>query len=423
MLLLIALFPLSARIAVAESGNDLILELRPAKERFYLHEQIAVTVSLLAGQVSVRNIRYPRLRSPAFDITEFSPPRQTAISRSGRDYAGHEFAAILTANKIGRIEIGPAELQCDRIDTSGGGVSYFGGSEPRSVTVRSEPIAVTVLPLPIHGRPAGFSGAVGRFTLSRSAAPTGIHNGDPVTVTTRIDGTGSPGGLSCPSIRLPGVRSYPLRSRRSGNSLDCVQVIVPEAAGEVEIPAAGISFFDPQDERYRTLESRPVRLAVSAVAVPPAVMPSAQARPAGRIASPPAVRDPLPYVAAGTLLTLLMLAWRRRKRPQPLTIPATDPSLAGWLAEAERALAADDPASFHTAVFRALQAHLGARYGVPAPGITGEIVSRVQDQAEVEADLTRLFGICDQARYAPDGTGDTDMADTLRLLRKVSGSG
>lgn len=411
--------------ANAAASDELILEVHPEKNRVYLHEAVGVTVTLLAGPVSIRNIQYPRLDGAAFRTTEFAPPRQTSIARNGREYTAYEFSATLAPNKIGEIELGPADLRCELLDPGSGAAAFFGGSEPRAVTVRSKPVRFSVLPLPTRGQPAGYSGAVGRFTVNRQVTPTVIQSGDPITVTTRIEGVGNIDSFSCNSISLSGVRSYPPRTRQTGNRLSCEQVLLPE--GRVEIPAASISFFDPLSERYKTRKSRPIELEVSAPPGTATVAPPVKANPNEKTDT--SVPTPWTGLAAGSLLlaAIFFLAWRQKRKSteKPPLAAAANPSVATWLAKAEQALAENDPASFHTAVFRALQEHLAACHGLRAAAITGEIVARVLRPAGMEEPLLQtyavLFRICDRTRFGPRGMDGEGMLETLRLLREATG--
>jgi hypothetical protein len=409
-------------------GNELLLEVHPEKTRAYLHEAVPVTVTLLAGSLSLRNIQYPRLDGAAFRTSEFSPPRQTRVARNGREYAAYEFSATLVPRKSGEIELGPAQLRCDVLAPASGAAAFFGGSEPRSVTVRSQPVRFSILPLPTRGRPAGYGGAVGRFTVSRQVSPTVIRRGDPVSVTTRIEGVGNIDSFSCESISLPGVRAYPPRARRTGKRLICAQVLLPETATRVEIPAASLSFFDPLKARYRTLKSQPTTLEVSAVASTAAAMQPARTPPVDKTDRPAVARHSFVAVATASLLLggLIFLAMRRKNiSMEPAAgSHAALPSVVDRLAEAERALEANEAATFHTAVFRALQAHLAARYGLAAQAITGEIVAKVLRPSGMPECLVeihdKLFVACDRARYAPTGTRYETMQETFRLLQDVT---
>lgn len=407
------------------AADDLLLELRPERTRAYLHEAVSVTVTLLAGAVSVRNIQYPRLDGAAFRTSEFSPPRRSSVARNGREYAAYEFSATLIPRASGEIDLGPAELRCELLNPGSGAAAFFGGSEPRSVTLRSQPVRLTLLPLPTRGRPAGYSGSVGRFSVTRQVSPTVIRQGDPVTVTTRIEGVGNIDSFPCESIALPGARAYPPRARRTVKRLTCEQVLLPEADASLEIPAASISFFDPLNERYSTLKSEPVHLNV--VTVASTIAPPARASIAERADDAAATRQLLVTVAVSTLLLVaLVFHTLRRKRTgkaEPAISHAMLPSVADWLAEAKDALAGNDSERFHTAAYRALQAHLGAKYGLAAGGITSEVVAKFLRPIGIQQDLLEsyesLFLICDRARYAPGGIRHGAMADTHRLLERV----
>ncbi len=434
----------AAEPASEAPDNELMLEIRARKNRAYVHEAVPLTVTLLAGEVSIRNVQYPRLVGETFRTSDYAPPRQTRTTRDDREYAAYEFSTTLTANRSGDIELGPAELQCDLLTPGSGAAAFFGDSEPRPVTVRSQPVRFTILPLPAKGKPAGFSGAVGHFTLAREVSPTLIQSGDPVTLTTRIEGAGNIDSFSCPALSLPDVRAYPPVARYTESSLVCEQVLVPEGTTAVELPALSISYFDPRRERYQTLTSQAIQLQVAAP------LPPASAAPTSAVASvaaaAPETSDPAPASAAplagvgpavvAAVLVLLVLivfivliihrAMRRSshpRQPPPVAPEAAARSVADWLAEAERGLSANDPAAFHTAIFRALQGHLADRHGVPAAAITEEIVTRVLRPAGVDGHrleaYAALFAICNHSRYAPGATAERPMAETLRRAREA----
>jgi hypothetical protein len=409
------------------------------KNRAYVHEAVPLTVTLLAGPVSIRNVQYPRLVGEAFRTADYAPPRQASSTRDDREYAAYEFSTTLVASRSGDIELGPAELQFDLLAPGSGAAAFFGDSEPRPVTVRSQPVRFTVLPLPAKGKPAGFAGAVGRFTLAREVSPKAIQSGDPVTLTTRIEGAGNIDSFSCPALSLPGVRAYPPVARSTESSLICEQVLVPEAATAVEIPVLSVSYFDPRRERYQTLTSQAIEIQVSPATSPASTAPTTAVTTVAAVA--PETSEPAPVsatplarlaavataiVAAVLLLVLINRAMRRSSHPSqppPVATAAAGPSVADWLAEAERGLAANDPAAFHTAVFRALQGHLAARHGVHAAAITEEIVTRVLRPAGVDGHrleaYAALFAICNHSRYAPGATAGQPMAETLRRVQEA----
>jgi hypothetical protein len=289
-------------------------------------------------------------------------------------------------------------------------------------------VGLVVLPFPEKGRPADFTGAVGHYRVTREAVPIAVHSGDPVTLTTRIEGSGGTDAFACPTVELAGARSYPPRARRTKDGLSCEQVLLPSEAADLTIPGATISYFDPVGESYRRVQSAPVRIRVTGNDAKNVVdrhpAPSPGVEPSRERAVD--AHRPIAWVAA-ILLACLGMYWiirRGSSRRVPGARPAIAPAApSDWLAEAEDALAAGDSGRFHTAVFRTLQAHLGARHGLVAAAVTGEVVGRVLRPAGVRAHLLdgyeKLFFLCDRARFSPAGNGEAVTRETFDLLKHV----
>lgn len=419
-----------------EGGADPVsVELRLEGSRVYVHQRVPVTVTLRAGPATVRNLQYPRLKSAAGSLAEFAAPRERRVTHDGREYVAYEFATVFIPRQAGAAVVGPAEVRFDLLAAATGPAAFFGGTETRPVTVLSAPVIATVLSPPERGRPPGYTGTVGRLAMTRDVVPTEIRSGDAVTVTTRIEGVGNLDTLACPSVTLPGVRSYPPRIQATARRLTCEQVLVPETAADLEIPAASVAAFDPQAAQYRTLRAAPVRVTVVAAARNEVAVaaPDATALPEPKPGSPRTeAPTAIPWLVAGgmLLLTVVVLVARRRtaeERGNRAPAPAPVTIVTDWLAEAERAQAAAAPADFHTAAYRALQGHLGRRYGIPAGGLTGDVVDREVRPVAADPSLpdacAQLFAVLDRARYGGAETGPADREDTLRLLRRVVGPG
>ncbi len=406
--------------AGSSSGDELSLELKPQRNRLYQHERIPVTVTLLAGRVSVRNIQYPILNSGALSIGKFDPPRQGSLTRDGQAFTTYQFSSTLSAEKIGKFALGPAQLHCEQLAPANGAAAFFGGSQARSVTVSSQPVQLTILPLPARGRPADYGGAVGQFKISRQVTPTAFSSGDPVTVTTRIEGVGNLDNFPCRSIALAGVRSYPPQSRRSASSLLCEQVLVPESGDGIEIPAERIRYFDPLAGRYRTDISPTVHL----VAIdPPSINPQAAvhtsaAKALPELASASPARWSLWVAVSGLFLSAGMaLLVVRNKRAAPENLPASSIMDQRLLAEAKAALAADAPHRFYDAVFRLAQAVAAAQCGLPRSGLTVGTLRQIKFNGADPGVLVELFQECDEVRYGQAVRNQTQMARTLQQLQ------
>jgi hypothetical protein len=406
--------------------GGLALELKVEKTRIYLHEPTILSVTLLSGPETPRNIGYPRLSAPGFRLGEFGLPVQQSGVRDGVEFNSYQFRATLTPQKSGTLQLDPAQLDCELLAPAAGPAAFFGGTEAKRMTLRSAALPLTVLPLPREGRPAGFSGAVGRFTLTRVARPAVLQAGDPVTVRTIIRGSGNLGAFSCNAIAAPGLTSFAPRRELSANALACEQVVIPETANVREVPAVGISFFDPGKERYRTATCAALPLRVSAPVAPAA--PARPPLPRAEPASPPKRLALMPgsgYLAAGLLLaaalggTLLKLPVRRRRDPRAASDAAPPPNFRELLSQAQAAEDAGDAATLYRTIFRALQAGLGNRLQLPAAGLTASFCPDALPEPLLQ-DAGQLFCQCDRVRYGKHSPSSAEMRADLQKMQAMS---
>ncbi len=150
-------------------------------------------------------------------------------------------------------------------------------SSPFGRTVRtkiaSKPVNINVTPLPEEGRPADFSGAVGRFKLESSLDKEQVTANEALSLKIKISGTGNIKMLPEPEIAFP--REFEIydpkveqRVNRTGNSIsgskECEYVLIPRRGGEFRIPSFSFSYFDPDAGIYKTLETLEYTLPVAA---------------------------------------------------------------------------------------------------------------------------------------------------------------
>ena len=171
----------------------------------------------------------------------------------------------------------------------------FGQMERRKVT--AEPAELDVKPLPAAGRPADFSGAVGKFEMAVESSPKQVKVGDPVTVKMRISGTGNFDRVNAPTLIEPnGWHAYeasgefkPNDDTQSNGTKTFEMAVVPEER-KTQMPQVQFSYFDPEAEKYVTLKSDPAALVVTGAPVPvpakvePASEPAPTPEPAKEVA-------------------------------------------------------------------------------------------------------------------------------------------
>jgi len=224
---------------------------------------------------------------------------------------GLQFHTRAMVPKAGLFELPSIRQKLD-IDTAAGGRSFF-FTAPGSVEVEAiaAPVPLNVEALPANA-PAGFKGAVGQFVLESKLVPEQVGEGEPVTWTLTLRGTGNwPMGVELPARAVPKeIRTIQPKLRREFNGTDLFTgaivedlVMIPTKSGEFELPAVKFLYFDPKKKSFESAEVKPPKIVVSkqagGLALPassaiPATSTSAPSKKAGQAPSGKA-SQPLAY--------------------------------------------------------------------------------------------------------------------------------
>jgi hypothetical protein len=262
-------------------GLEPMLQIQVSKTEFYQGEMVPVTAMLFVNrQTNLRRMGLIEVAKDDFAIQRFPQnSEQTLEMLGGQPYYVFTFRSMLSALKTGKLDVGPAKMEVllDVPMMDRGPPSLFGQvfGEPRKLTVNSQKVSVTVLPLPDEGKPTGFSGAVGEFQMSATASPASVAVGDPVTVEVAVSGSGNFDALTAPALTNPaGWKTYPARRYIMDGMTDpnlaasmerrigFTQVLVPEKQ-HTAVPPFEMSFFSPSQKQYITLKSSPVPITIA----------------------------------------------------------------------------------------------------------------------------------------------------------------
>ena len=210
--------------------------------------------------------------TPLWDVQNFSAEawdRGQQIGPGGSQ--GLQFHTRAMVPKPGMFDLPPIRQKLD-LDTALGGRSFFftaPGSE--EVEASTEAVALQIQPLP-GGAPAGFRGAVGQFVLESKMVPEQVNEGEPVTWTLALKGTGNwPMSVELPPRTIPNqIRTIQPKLRKEFNGTDIFTgavvedlVMIPTQSGEYELPSVKFVYFDPKKKSYETTEAKPPKITVT----------------------------------------------------------------------------------------------------------------------------------------------------------------
>ncbi len=152
-----------------------------------------------------------------------------------------------------------------------------------SFTIESDPFAIEILPLP-DGAPASFKGAVGQFELESRVVPAEVKVGEPVTWTLELKGVGNwPAGIGVParsvSSRFKAIQPEISNDFSDDDLFTGSQsedlVLIPTETGTFEFGPLQYTYFDPNEETYKTISipSQTVTVTAAAAQTPGSAAP------------------------------------------------------------------------------------------------------------------------------------------------------
>lgn len=283
-------------ITTVDLDPEMRVALRLPDKPIYPSQRVPVTVEWwYAGDID--NVSKINIDSDFFDAFEFEDPPvergqsrlpvnskhgrvELAATAERRTLDGKQYVVVLAertliADRVGRFEFGGITANITKVTQWSRDV--FGGRRAvNEMRVRAvgETGVVEVKGLPVVGRPASFAGAVGTgFHLKAAADRSVVNVGDPIRLTLELAGSGNLAGASLPRLDAGGeglvASQFGLPSTEAtGVLVDGVKRfevdIRVKDAGVNQIPPVAYSWFDADKEKYETVYSDPIALAVNA---------------------------------------------------------------------------------------------------------------------------------------------------------------
>ena len=232
----------------------------------FLNQEVVVVVKVFARDYSILN-RMRNYQEPDFNdlvvksVSEKVNDHEKQVLINGTTFVSREIARyILFPQKTGEITIQPFAVD----------VLISGYYAAETHLLSTEPIALRVRNLP-KGKPKNFSGAVGNYSMNASLSKNEVKANQSLNLEVEIIGSGNLSTLKMPTVNLPKeIEVYAPKKREAFEArptglkgkLVENQILVPQYGGEYTLGPIEFTFFNPESEKYVSLETKPFILKV-----------------------------------------------------------------------------------------------------------------------------------------------------------------
>jgi hypothetical protein len=286
--------PVTVNILKPGTTDQLDLEVALPEQQCYVGQPVIMTVKFyISADIGDFQFNIPVFTSDDFYVEEPDIANQqvkeynlgngivVGVSQYRTVHNGKEsillsFSKVLIPRHSGEIAILPASVSADvAVGIARSRDQFFDDffssqKQYKRFMVSSQPLKLTVLPLPEEGKPSAFYGLVGQYTISASATPTKVNVGDPITLTIKIGG-----GKYLKPVKWPALEEIPelannfkIPAEKASPTIEngfnvFTQTIRASNSKVSEIPSIPLAYFDADKGRYDVAKTEPIKLDVS----------------------------------------------------------------------------------------------------------------------------------------------------------------
>jgi hypothetical protein len=274
--------------------KNFFIKVEVSKTDCYLGEPIVATYKLYARLRSDSRVtRHPSLNGfSVYDMIDPTDDRVSVEKVNGKNFSVHIIRKTqLIPLQAGDVTLDPVELDNNiyfiKVDAGTakspdhglGGLldrlfqpEVSGTPFTQHIVLDSKPVTIHVRPLPEAGKPANFSGAVGKYSILATIDSKEVDTGDAALLSVVVEGSGNLPVINAPQINWPAnMESYDVSNKEnidkakaplSGSKVFTYSFICSKP-GKYIIPPIQMSYFDPATRTYKDIETDPLHLQVN----------------------------------------------------------------------------------------------------------------------------------------------------------------
>ena len=269
-----------ARQSASQNTGEIFMRLNLSKREAVVGEPITATLKIYqrANLTGFEDAKFPKFNG--FWSQEVDTPQNIEFQREQVGDKMFNAAVlrrwVLIPQKSGTLTIDPSEVVClvnVRTQRPKTGSIFDDFFENDYVTQRQRvmtpAIGVKVTALP-GGAPAGFSGAVGEYSVSARISKDSLRTHDAASLIVTVTGKGNVSLVEAPKISFPpDFEAYDVKATsatdKSGTngSKTFEYPFIPRSPGSFTLPPVRFSYYDVKGRRYATASTDSLRLSVA----------------------------------------------------------------------------------------------------------------------------------------------------------------
>ena len=419
---------------IGKGDNNLFLRANVSSTNVYEQQAIVYTVKLYTTYDAIKFIG--ATDSPKFDGFVVEESKDISSSLSFETYNGKSYATAIIARYIifpqmtGALKVtgNNYTIAVDRREYYHD--SFFGSmsfSTPLQLNVAPNDLVINVRSLP-EPKPADFSGAVGKFSLTSDLKSSDFKSNQAASIVYTLKGTGNIKYVQLPDLSAlypPELEVYTPKTTQSvsvgssnvSGSVNFDYSFMPLEEGDFRIPDVKLVYFNPESGRYETSVAKGYNIVVGKGAV-------SDRKDKAHVKFEPMIQSvdmadlkidntPIVYKFAYWLwyivpVLLLAIAYVMVRKyisshadMASFNSKRADKIARRRLRKAAAAMRRQDSDAFYDELLTALWGYLGDKLKMPTSELMRDNIRQVLSEHGVDEAMTNSFiGMIDEAEFA-----------------------